>query len=577
MTPIMYDYYYVNGGPLGDPDPATDSNPNNLKIFSIKIAWNSSGTGGILTITPPATTPGSYGGAIASKSGFDPFSDLEYSVININTNTYTISGLTPGKKYYLRVRAWTGSNQTGTNGDYYYDEIVPPKPSSVGGVDGTVTPTKTPDLVNALPDVGTAIGVKDNRVVQTSLFTVTNNSKEKNQYSVVVKDSKIDTSYKYYSFGSSIFFTSNVDQVSGSGGIGIFTDDKGTDGYYVLIQTTANLANTSDKEVKIFKIVNGKRKVLNDSQEKGKTLTGVLGGISYKLDVTVEVKEDIRIINAYVNNFRITAVDSDVSGSDLPVDKMLPVTSNIAMFANTGKVSFDYIYATPLTEQQYDTGIMENIYQGKYGIKTLSFLYGNKIIEDKKISPDLLPFLEEFGTVARELRRIKVKYEARPADPVYASVGINKFVSVLGQRLNSFGAEIYVINNSGTYVPLDDSKLYSFTIIGNYVVTTGQHEYVSNELSETTVAEPVIFESSWIQSEQDAKNLSSWIEGQWSKQQQILNIEIFSNPLISVGDIITVNYPKNNLSASQKFVVTSVDHSFGEGLSTSISARSIYS
>ncbi len=54
-------------------------------------------------------------------------------------------------------------------------------------------------------------------------------------------------------------------------------------------------------------------------------------------------------------------------------------------------------------------------------------------------------------------------------------------------------------------------------------------------------------------------------------------MEIFSNPLISVGDIITVNYPKNDLDGTQKFVVTRVSSSFREGLNTRISARSIYS
>jgi len=84
-------------------------------------------------------------------------------------------------------------------------------------------------------------------------------------------------------------------------------------------------------------------------------------------------------------------------------------------------------------------------------------------------------------------------------------------------------------------------------------------------------------QTAWIQREDDAKNLATWIQTQWSKQQRVIEMEIFSNPLISVGDIITVNYPKNDLDGTQKFVVTRVSSSFREGLNTSISARSIYS
>jgi hypothetical protein len=247
------------------------------------------------------------------------------------------------------------------------------------------------------------------------------------------------------------------------------------------------------------------------------------------------------------------------------------------MLAATGKANFDYFYATPLTEDQYKNGIIQNVYIGKYGVKTLSFLYGDKVLGEQSMSAIQLPFLEEFGTVARELRKINIKYESRPGNPLYTSTGINKFVSVLGERLTSFGAEVYVINNSGTFVPLDDSNLYSFSIIGNYIVTTGQHEYVSNTLSETTVAEPVIFESSWIQSEADAKSLTTWIQGQWSKQQQVVTLETFGNPLISVGDVVSINYPSNDFDGTEKFVVTQVSNSFKEGLQTSITARSIYS
>jgi hypothetical protein len=114
-------------------------------------------------------------------------------------------------------------------------------------------------------------------------------------------------------------------------------------------------------------------------------------------------------------------------------------------------------------------------------------------------------------------------------------------------------------------------------MIQTYIVTSGQHEYVSNTLSETTIPEPVIFESAWIQSESDAKNLTDWIQDQWSEQQQVVNLEIFGNPLISIGDVISINYPKNDLDGTEKFIVTTVSNSFEGGLQTSITARSIFS
>jgi hypothetical protein len=573
----IYDYYSttVYGAQLDIYSAPTNSVPANYLISYASIAYNAEGTIATVTVTPPSGIVGSYGGSVA---GSGSFSDPDF-IINSNSNVFTIGSsllpMTPGSNYYMRVRAYSGANSTGTSGDYYYAAIVPPKPSYNGSYTSTTSSTQTPpssafDLYNALEQSGTSSAVQENREVSTSLFKITNNNTVKSKYSLVTKNTAISTSYSHYAFGTSIFFQSNVNDVKGSGGVGFFTSNNGMTGYFVLVQTTANLADTADKEVKIIKVVNGKQTILNDSQQgsSSKTLSGILGGISYKVDINVVTTGSVRAIDVYINNFKITAVDSS---------SILPVTSNVAMLAATGKANFDYFYATPLTEDQYKNGIIQNVYIGKYGVKTLSFLYGDKVLGEQSMSAIQLPFLEEFGTVARELRKINIKYESRPGNPLYTSTGINKFVSVLGERLTSFGAEVYVINNSGTFVPLDDSNLYSFSIIGNYIVTTGQHEYVSNTLSETTVAEPVIFESSWIQSEADAKSLTTWIQGQWSKQQQVVTLETFGNPLISVGDIVSINYPSNDFDGTEKFVVTQVSNSFKEGLQTSITARSIYS
>lgn len=615
MSPIYYDYYYLNGSTLDTYSPPTVPTPASLKIPYVAITYNAAGTSATLNITVPTTTPGSYGGSLAGTSTFN---DPDF-VINTTSPTYTINGLTPGMTYSMRLRAYSGVNATGTYGDYYYDKITPPKPSSVLGTLATSSSTITPPdsewddvmtraklnqlaaqqkaaLENKLVDgsmevvedatsvmnptsTGTSFATSGNRTVQTSLLSISNNEVDKSKYSMAVKNTGISTAYEYYSFGTYLFFQPLKEKISGSGGIGFFTSNNGLTGYYILVQSTSNLSDTADKEIKIIKMVNGRRLVLNDSQGSSakNQLTGILGGQLYKLDVNVAVSSGKRVISAYINNYKITATDTtDVSSKD-DIKKVLPRTDGISLFSASGTTSFDYVYAAPITKDQYDDGALQNVYEGKYGIKTLSFLFGDKVISNKTIAPSQLPFMEEFGTVARELKKIKVKYEARPGTPLYTSTGINKYVNVLGQRLTSFGAEIYVLNNSGTFVPLDDSNLYSFSVVGNYIVVSGQHEYVSNTLSETTIPEPVIFESSWIQLESDAKNLATWIQDQWSKKQQVIEMEVFSNPIISVGDIIAVNHSKNGLDGTQKFVVTKVNNSFGEGLSTSITARSIYS
>ena len=78
----------------------------------------------------------------------------------------------------------------------------------------------------------------------------------------------------------------------------------------------------------------------------------------------------------------------------------------------------------------------------------------------------------------------------------------------------------------------------------------------------------------WLQNENDVQNLSDWIKNQWSKRQMIVKLEVFGNPFISVGDVISISYAYHNLSAI-KFMVTSVSQSYSEGLTTSIYGRTL--
>lgn len=433
--------------------------------------------------------------------------------------------------------------------------------------------TATVPDINALPPESEEVAASPIKLVQKSLFQITSSgsSNKQNNYSVCVKDMSISSSGNYYNFGTGLFFKGTKNDTKGSGGIGFFTNNNGLNGYYVKLETTSNLPESgSDRPLSIFKVKNGVITPLQDSQEPGsnKSLAYLAQGVSYKVDIKVKVEGSVVAIDVFINNFKVTAVDT----SDV-----LPPTSRVALFSNSNSTFFDYVHAIPLNEDQYKNGLLQNQYSGRFGSTTLDFLYGEKLssgFENSGISGGVV---DEFGTVARELLKVNIKYDSRPAFPIITSLGLNQFVELLGYRLNSFGAEVYVLNNSGTFIPLDDSRFASFSIIGNTLVQSGQNEYLDKTINEFTVPEQVTFESAWIQKESDAKSLSDWIKQQWSKKQSVCELEVFSNPLISVGDIVTINYPSNGLDGTQKFIVLGISNSFEGGLSTKITTRSIYS
>ena len=442
-----------------------------------------------------------------------------------------------------------------------------PLPPSSASADILASVANPPSLDSVPTETNSSV-----KEIQKSLFKITSDSTNKQLYSVAVKNMAIDYSGDYYTFGTGMFFKSTVKDVSAAGGIGFFTSANGDDGYYVSLETTANLAKSgSDKSLGIFKVKDGIMTSLTDSQSDiNKTLAFLSGSTSYKVDIRVkhDTVNEVMAIDVFINGFKITAADAS--------DIIVP-TPNIAIYSRTGTTYFDYVYAVPLNKDQYDKGLFKDQYYGRFGSATLDFLYGDKLTSNSDNTGVPGGTVDEFGTVARELKKIDIKFDSRPAFPVFASVGLSQYVEVLGSRLTSFGAEVYVVNNAGTFVPLDDSQFASFTILGNTIVQSGQNEYLDKTINEFTTPEQATFESVWIQSEADAKSLSDWIKKQWSKKQSVCELEIFSNPLISVGDLVTINYPANGFDGTQKFIVSNINNRFEGGLNTKITARSIYS
>lgn len=610
MSPVYYEWYMINGGYSAP----TATTPDDLKIPWVSINTTSPTTV-VLTFGGSNVTPGSYGGAIVSSGTYN---DPDF-VINTNTATYTRSDLTPGQKYSFRVRAYSGAGATGTYGDYIYDSFTMPKLASVASpsasTSGTTTPT-TPtytdeltksklakilaeeyaailaasgtnenlDLSNSVMSqsekLGTSTAFSGNRELQRSYLKVTSTNKDSNSYSVAIKNTGISTSYTRYSFGAGILFASTLTNLRSGGGIGFFTNSTGTNGYYIELQTDQSQSNDKDKSLKIYKIVNTKRIYLQDSQDKdsGRLLGGVLTSTLYKLDVdvTVNTSAGVVVIDVYVNNFKVSAVDTSVANTTDPKKKIISPTANIALFSKLHTTAFDYVYANPVSETQIADTSSRKIYDGQYSSSTIDFTFGEKVAQNFNSPDNKVSFIEEFGKTVREIRYVKANFAQSAAIPLYASTGINKFATILGSKFSNHAAEIFVINNASSFIPLSVGNEQQFFVLGNYVDNGSQHEY-TEPVDESTPLEPATFQSMWIQSEADAKALYGWIKNQWSKQQQSVNMEIFGNPAIEVGDIITINYPKNDLDGTKKFLVTNVNTSFDEGVSTSITARSIYS
>lgn len=383
----------------------------------------------------------------------------------------------------------------------------------------------------------------------------------------------------YNTFGTALFFSDKLKDPSQKGGFGFYYNSQKVSGYFIQIQTTVDSVRaTTPREVSFFKLINGQYFKISDSQTIDlNQVVGVYPGQIYKIDVKVKSTASKVEIIAYINGFKITAVDE--TNLDNPI---LYPTNTVAAYAHLRtNMYLDYVYANKITLEQYNnTDSAYGTYNGAFSKNILNTSFGETIFNSQSYdAPE--GAIEEFGTVARELRKVKIRYNNRPGKPVYVSTGINKLAQVIGSKLTSFGAEIYVLNNSSAFIPLEDGDTNSFFVIGSTISKTGEYEESSTKLSEFTVEEPLVFASNWIQSKQEAASLETWIKSNWASKQMTVQMSVFGNPFLEVGDLIIINYPYQSLSADSEddnyrvFVVLTIDHTYEAGLETQITCRTL--
>jgi hypothetical protein len=497
-------------------------------------------------------------------------------------NPFTIESLLPNQSYAIEVKAWDGTRF----GNMVYRTFTTPIEYNVAGYKGVVVdPGKPAAAKSFLRMANSSTSPKEYSVAYRTFDAITLPTTTVNYAGIpsYIQESYWSYSDKYYAFGTKLFLDSIIDRTKQSAGFGFFVDGQGNDGYYILIDSTETAGSVNKKEVRICKVKGGDIRVLNDSQKNTITsLNGVYGGRSYDIDVKVRVNLSTIKINVYINGFLITATDSsglieDENGKDV-LNQIIKPTKTIALVCKYGEAIFDYVYGTDILEKAYnDSQFVKNMYQGTFSNDYLNtgfgdIIYNSSIEEDNQKKPDAL---DEFGTSVREIRKVSLRYNSAPAYPIKFSTGVNTSVKILGSKLSNFGGETYVLNNSAALTPLNDEQSATFYLYGDTIAPSGTLEYKTDMLSDYINQEPVVFESSWLQNLSDVEALGTWIKNNIVNKGKLINLSVFGNPFIAVGDIVSVKYSYQGLDGTQKFIVTNVRHSFNQGLDTEITCRSL--
>jgi hypothetical protein len=538
----------------------------------------------IVTITG-ATDALSFGYKFAEQSAsFSSGSDT------ITTNrTFTISGLTPGSTYKIQIRGYEFANGTGEYGNYMLRENIfiskfarlakSTATSDLSVQDTSLTKTEEATYGITNNELNNLNLTNPEKESNRSLASLTNLNKDPNIYAVAYKPithfpippSPI-TSTLYYSFGTTLLLDASTESPGESGGFGFFVNNFANTGYFIQVDSTKRSADIESKRrVKLFRMLNGDKVFVADSQVLPETTLDILmPGKPYKIDVKVKHTGTVAEIEIYVNGFKIFIEDNTP----------LPPTAEVAMFSSIGTIFFDYIYGYEINDKDYNDPQLYNNYSYEFSTNVLKLSLGNKIFNknsQKTGTQKDLGSLEDFGKIAREIRKVDVTFSNAPAFPISPSTGINDFVHIIGHKTDNFKSEIYVMNNSGFFTPLSDGNV-SLVIYGYNIYKSGSLEYKTEESNEFTKDEPIYFDSDWIQNEENAEELAVWLKNQWSKGYLMAEVKVFGGALISVGDIVTISYPYHSLTTAKKFLVQSVNHSYSDGgLDTTLTCRSLQS
>ena len=326
-------------------------------------------------------------------------------------------------------------------------------------------------------------------------------------------------------------------------------------------------------------------------------------------DLAVEYQEigTRRRFFLYLNNNLIATVD-DI--------EPLPIYNNMALFVRgSSRVMFENIYAlannysqntafqidAPISSAFGDSELNANDSFMKYamsGAVQSTYLTGISSAEPPKFSM----YFEEFGTIMREAASFNFKYDkAYPALYAKLSPTFNRLkgYAVSGFRAGSYGAEFLIFNSTDTALSLDETSGNYLRVQGITFTQQSDNDLTVDEYfsKNSNLADPQFVGTSlvsypnkiakdyediklsrmtygkkdfslqvpYVQSHDDAENLLAWVIKKIMKPRRSIGVKIFANPMIQLGDIVSVDYIENGIdkvgAKDSRFVVYNIEYS----------------
>lgn len=276
----------------------------------------------------------------------------------------------------------------------------------------------------------------------------------------------------------------------------------------------------------------------------------------------------------YINKTKVGY--RDLKNSDYPTK------TAIGLFA-VGKSSprFDYAGGSSKSDRVSEVDYIKDL-QGT--IKDI--LSYNKKITKSDIS------IDNFDASARGIYYEKIHFDKGPAKEVlmipYSNKDINTDrgagdqtqiaadgdVSYAISKTSPWYAEVLLCNTSHRPVLLNTDNSYYPLLYGKIVEKSDQSNVTKEDKDSVAKKGVKKFEQTlgWTSSRSAAESLAQNILDVSSNGTDYIQITSFTNPLLSLSDIVEIDYPIKNLNIGDKFVITQISCSWSQGPEYTIKA-----
>lgn len=190
-------------------------------------------------------------------------------------------------------------------------------------------------------------------------------------------------------------------------------------------------------------------------------------------------------------------------------------------------------------------------------------------------------FFDDFGPICHEVREFDVKFDKYPS--IHSNLYFSNDTQIVCPEYKSdpFGAQFIlananrnnaIVNGEDTLTFGSDNPVEQKLMIYGRTVTKDDEKTIVSKDDDAIRRRGSVeteIQPEWIQTESGAQALADWITHHWANGCDEVEAEIFGNPLLQLGDIVSVNYPQKDFDpVTHRYFIVSIGRSFDAGYET---------